>query len=63
MKILWFFMVISLNGEPTVYHGFPDESDCTKKRNAYASNMSKVTRDVTECIGIPIKGAGHDRRH
>lgn len=55
MKILWFFLAVSLTGEPSVFWGFPGEEDCTKKRNHYAKNMSKVTQDVTECIGIPIK--------
>lgn len=55
MKILWFFLAVSLTGEPLVFWGFPDEEDCTKKRNHYAKNMSTVVRDVTDCIGVPVK--------
>ena len=55
MTILWFFLVISWNGEVTAFHGFIGEEDCTHKRNHYAKNMAKVTRDITECIGVPIK--------
>lgn len=55
MSILWFFLVISLNGEPTVFWGFPNEGDCAAKRDRYAKNMEKITRDVTLCIGVPVK--------
>lgn len=55
MTVLWFFLVVSLNGEPTVFWGFPNEGECSAKRAVYAKNMAKVTRDVTECIGVPVK--------
>lgn len=55
MTILWFFLVVSMNGEPTIFWGFPNEADCSSKRDQYAKNMEKVTRDVTPCIGVPIK--------
>ena len=58
MTVLWFFLVISVTGEPLIYWGFPDEEDCAKKRNHYAKNMAKVTQDVTECIGLPVKRGG-----
>ena len=56
MTILWFFLVISMNGEPTIFWGFPNEADCSSKRDQYARNMEKVTRDVSPCVGLPVKG-------
>ena len=56
MTILWFFLVVSWNGELTAYHGFPDEADCHEKQLFMKKQLDKVVRDVTDCIGIPIKG-------
>lgn len=56
MTTLWFFLVVSLNGEVTAFHGFQSSDDCMNKRAAYMTGMKKVVRDITECVGIPVKG-------
>lgn len=56
MSVLWFFLVVSLNGEVIAYHGFPDEQDCFKKQEFMVQRMKGVVRDITSCIGVPIKG-------
>lgn len=56
MTIIWLFLVVSWNGEVMAYHGFKGEEDCTSKRNTYYASMHKQVRDVTECIGVPVRG-------
>ncbi len=55
MTILWFFLVVSWNGEVTAFHGFKDDADCSTKRAQYAKDMARLVRDVTDCIGVPIR--------
>lgn len=59
MVILWFFLAVSWNGEVTAFHGFPNEEDCSAKQQQYTKMMKNRMRDITDCIGVPIKG---DRR-
>lgn len=55
MSILWFFLVVSWNGDVTAYHGFKDDADCATQRARYAKRMVSIVRDVTDCIGVPIR--------
>jgi hypothetical protein len=48
--------VVSLNGEVIAYHGFTDEKDCFEKQGFMVQRMKGVVRDITICIGVPIKG-------
>lgn len=56
MTVLWFFLVVSWTGDISAYHGFHGAEDCHDKRKSYLSSMHKSVRDVTECIGVPIRG-------
>ena len=56
MTILWFFLVVSLNGEVIAYHGFHDQGNCQAKQAWMVERMKGVVRDITDCIGIPLKG-------
>lgn len=52
--ILWFFLIVSWNGDVLVKHGFPSLEACVKKQ-AHMSQLLKPTmREVTDCTGIPI---------
>lgn len=56
MTILWFFLVITMNGQVEAYYGFYGAADCQDRQVFTAKQMKGLVRDVTDCIGIPIKG-------
>jgi len=56
MSVVWLFLVVSWSGEIMAYHGFHGAEDCGEKRARYMSSMAQTVRDVTECIGVPLRG-------
>jgi len=54
--ILWFYLVVTWNGDVLPRHGFKDMEACDRHRSATARQFSGTVRDITDCIGVPIKG-------
>lgn len=52
--ILWFFLIISWNGDVLVKHGFSSLESCANSQAQLARLLKPTVREVTDCIGVPI---------